>query len=99
SFGTLGTGVYFPMAGVLGGSLYIWCGWDAGPVTGIPGGTKYLHRFTPGPTGTNGTVTRLMDADWSTGFGAGVAHEGKLWLISGIGHGTESEPRNLVYLP
>jgi hypothetical protein len=44
-------------------------------------------------------MTRLTDADWGTGFGAGVAHDGKLWILSGIGHGTEALPNNLRYTP
>lgn len=94
SFGSLTTPVYYPMFGTINGDMYIWCGWDAGVV-----GTNQLHRFTPNGTGTGGTVTRLMDADWGTGFGAGIAHEGKLWILSGIGHGTETEPLNLAYQP
>src|SRR5690606_34080764 len=90
-FGTLGGGGgYYPMFATLNGSLYVWCGWDASFQ-----GTRALNRFDPG----TGGVTRLCDADWGTGFGGGVAHDGKLWIISGIGHGADSEPKNLVYLP
>jgi hypothetical protein len=38
-------------------------------------------------------------ADWGTGFGAGIAHDGKLWVISGIGHDNASLPLNLRYTP
>jgi hypothetical protein len=89
-----GGGGYYPMYAQINGDLYIWCGWDANFQ-----GTKYLNRFTPNGAGTGGTVTALMDADWGSGFGGGVAHDGKLWLISGIGHGAHDEPKNLVYIP
>ncbi|MEZ5993930.1 MAG: putative Ig domain-containing protein [Planctomycetota bacterium] len=93
SFPTLnGGGGYYPMYAELNGSLYVWCGWDSNFA-----GTKALHRFDP--NGSSGSVTRLTDADWGTGFGGGVAHDGKLWLISGIGHGAHSEAKNLVYFP
>jgi hypothetical protein len=95
SFPTMSTGGgYYPMYAAMNGSLYIWCGWDNSFV-----GTKALHRFTPGAGGTGGSMARLCDADWGSGFGSGVAHDGKLWLISGIGHGTESLPKNLRYQP
>jgi hypothetical protein len=91
SFPTLtGGGGYYPMYANINGSLYVWCGWNSNFE-----GTKALNRFDPG---TN-TVTRLMDADWGTGFGGGVAHDGKLWIISGIGHLVGDEPLNLVYYP
>ncbi|MCZ7608367.1 MAG: putative Ig domain-containing protein [Planctomycetota bacterium] len=89
-----GSGGYYPMFATLNGSIYVWCGWDSSFA-----GTRTLHKFTPNGGGVGGTATRLMDADWSTGFGGGVAHDGKLWIISGIGHGAEDEPRNLVYFP
>ncbi len=89
-----GAGGYYPMYATMNGALYVWCGWDSSFV-----GTKSLHRFEPGATGNNGSLTRLTDADWGTGFGAGVAHDGKLWIISGIGHGAEAEPKNLCYQP
>jgi hypothetical protein len=89
-FPQLTEGVYFPMFGVLNGSMYIWCGWDGGVA-----GTKRLHRFDP----TANTMTRLTDADWGTGFGPGVAHDGKLWVLSGLGHGVTALPYNLVYIP
>ncbi|MCA8910278.1 MAG: putative Ig domain-containing protein [Planctomycetes bacterium] len=92
-FPTLGGGGgYYPMYATLNGSLYVWCGWDTNFA-----GTKALNRFDP--NGASGTVTRLTDADWGTGFGGGVAHDGKLWIISGIGHGAHSEAKNLVYIP
>lgn len=95
SFPTLqGTGGYYPMFATMNGSLYIWCGWDSSFA-----GTKALNQFTPNGGGLGGTVTRLQDADWGTGFGGGVAHDGKLWIISGIGHGAHSEAKNLVYIP
>lgn len=95
SFPTLqGAGGYYPMFAAMNGSLYIWCGWDAGFA-----GTKALNRFTPNGGGVGGSVTRLQDADWGTGFGGGVAHDGKLWIISGIGHGAHAEAKNLVYIP
>lgn len=95
SFPTLqGTGGYYPMFATMNGSLYIWCGWD-----NLFAGTRALNQFTPNGAGTGGTVTRLQDADWGTGFGGGVAHDGKLWIISGIGHGAGSEAKNLVYFP
>jgi hypothetical protein len=93
AFGTLsGGGGYYPMYAELNGSLYVWCGWNASFA-----GTKSLNRFDP--NGATGTVTPLTDADWGTGFGGGVAHDGKLWIISGIGHGADSEAKNLVYYP
>ena len=93
SFPTLGgVGGYYPMYDVLNGSLYVWCGWDSSFA-----GTKSLNRFDP--NGATGTVTQLTDADWGTGFGGGVAHDGKLWIISGIGHGADAEAKNLVYYP
>ncbi|MCB9894847.1 MAG: putative Ig domain-containing protein [Planctomycetes bacterium] len=85
-----GGGGYYPMFATMNGELYIWCGWDS-----AFHGTKALNRFDP----AGNTVTRLCDADWGTGFGGGVAHDGKLWIISGIGHGADSEPKNLVYNP
>lgn len=94
-FPTLTENVYFPMYGVIGNSLYVWCGWDANVQ-----GTRRLHRFDPNlGTGIGGTVTRLCDADWPTGFGAGIAHDGKLWVFSGIGHDGGSLPLNLRYTP
>lgn len=93
SFGTLGGGGgYYPMYAEMNGSLYVWCGWNSSFQ-----GTKSLNRFDP--SGASGTVTQLTDADWGTGFGGGVAHDGKLWIISGIGHGADSEPKNLAYFP
>lgn len=87
--------VYYPMFATLNGALYVWCGWDANVA-----GTSRLHRFVPNPaTGIGGTLTRLADADWGTGFGGGVCHDGKLWIISGIGHGTEASLLNLRYTP
>jgi len=83
-------GVYYPMSGVLNGQLYVWCGWDTNVA-----GTKRLHRFDP----VTGDVVRLTDADWGTGFGPGVVHNGRLWLLSGIGHGVTTQPMNLVYIP
>lgn len=94
-FPPLTLAVYFPMCATLNGALYTWCGWDAAPQ-----GTSRLHRFVPNPaTGIGGTMTRLQDTDWATGFGAGVAHDGKLWLISGFSHGAASQPVNLRYTP
>ncbi len=87
-------GGYYPMYATMNGALYIWCGWDNSFV-----GTRALHRFEPNAQGNGGTMTRLTDADWGTGFGAGVAHDGKLWILSGIGHGTEALPNNLRYTP
>lgn len=89
-----GAAGYYPMYATMNGSLYVWCGWDSSST-----GTRALHRFDPGASGVGGTVTRLTDADWGTGFGGGVAHDGKLWVISGIGHGAEDEPLNLRYHP
>lgn len=94
NFPTLTEGTYASMFGVIGGDLYVWCGWDSGFI-----GTRYLHKFTPNATGTGGTMTRLTDADWGTGLGGSVAYDGKLWIIGGIGHGAYSEPKNLVYHP
>ena len=95
SFPTLqATGGYYPMFATMNGSLYIWCGWDINFE-----GTRALNQFTPNGGGVGGSVTRLQDADWGTGFGGGIAHDGKLWIISGIGHGAYSEAKNLVYLP
>ncbi|MCC6575631.1 MAG: PPC domain-containing protein [Planctomycetes bacterium] len=91
---TLEVEVYFPMCAVIGGSMYIWAGWD-----NALAGTRHLHRFTPAGGGASGTITRLQDADWGTGFGPGVAHDGKLWIISGVGHGSAAQPKNLVYKP
>jgi hypothetical protein len=94
-FPALSQGVYFPMYGVIGNALYVWCGWDANVE-----GTRRLQRFEPDAiTGIGGTLTRLTDADWGTGFGAGIAHDGKLWVISGIGHDNASLPLNLRYTP
>lgn len=95
-FPSLTEAVYFPMFATLGGKLYIWCGWDG---QAVPTGTRGLHSFEPNGGGVGGTVTRLCDADWGTGFGGGVAHDGRLWIISGIGHGTETLPLNLRYQP
>lgn len=95
-FPSLTEAVYYPMFATLGGKLYIWCGWDG---QAVPTGTRRLQSFEPNGGGVGGTVTRLCDADWGTGFGGGVAHDGKLWIISGIGHGTESLPLNLRYQP
>lgn len=95
-FPHLSEAVYYPMFATLGGKLYIWCGWDG---QAVPTGTKRLHSFEPNGGGVGGTVTRLCDADWGTGFGGGVAHDGTLWIISGIGHGTETQPANLRYHP
>jgi hypothetical protein len=95
SFPQIGSqGGYYPMYATMSGALYIWCGWDSNFV-----GTRALHRFEPNAQGNGGTMTRLTDADWGTGFGAGVAHDGKLWILSGIGHGTEALPNNLRYTP
>jgi hypothetical protein len=95
-FPSLREAVYFPMFATLNGKLYIWCGWDG---SAVPTGTNRLHSFEPNGGGLGGTVTRLCDADWGTGFGGGVAHDGKLWIISGIGHGVEAQPLNLRYQP
>lgn len=96
-FPALSEAVYYPMFATLHGRLYVWCGWDG---SAVPAGTRRLHSFEPnGATGIGGTVTRLCDADWGTGFGGGVAHDGKLWVISGIGHSGESAPLNLRYQP
>ena len=89
-FPALSQAVYYPMFATLNGSLYLWGGWDAGAT-----GTRRLHRFDPAA----GTLARLCDADWGTGFGGGVAHAGRLWLISGTGHFTESAHLNLCYEP
>lgn len=93
-FPTLTEGAYYSGFGTIGNSLYLWCGWNSSFQ-----GTKYLHRFDPNGSGTGGTLTRLTDADWGTGFGSGVAHDGKLWIFSGIGHGSADEPSNLQYNP
>ncbi|MBK9974772.1 MAG: putative Ig domain-containing protein [Planctomycetes bacterium] len=95
-FPTLSEAVYYPMFAALNGKLYIWCGWDG---SAVPTGTRRLHSFEPNAGGTGGAVVRLCDADWGTGFGGGVAHDGKLWVISGIGHSAESAPLNLRYQP
>ena len=94
SFPTLTEGTYYSGFGTIGGELYIWCGWNSSFQ-----GTKYLHKFVPNGSGTGGTITRLTDTDWGTGFGTGIAHDGKLWVFSGIGHGSTSKPKNLVYQP
>ncbi len=95
-FPTLSEAVYYPMFATLNGKLYVWCGWDG---SAVPTGTRRLHSFEPNASGTGGTVVRLCDADWGTGFGGSVAHDGKLWVISGIGHSAESAPWNLRYQP
>jgi hypothetical protein len=94
-FPVLTEAVYYPSYAVMNGALYVYSGWDAAPQ-----GTRRLHRFIPNAaTGVGGTVTRLQDMDWGMGFGAGVAHDGKLWMISGFAHGVESKPVNLRYTP
>ena len=95
NFPTLtGGGGYYSMYAQMNGDLYVWCGWNS-----FFQGTKSLNKFTPNGAGTGGSVTSLQDADWGTGFGGGVAHDGKLWIISGIGHGASAEAKNLVYFP